>query len=253
MTRWKSILFCFVLLACAGALTRWAEVQRQAGDLGLTALRAPLSEIPKQLGSWSFTQDLPLESDVLRAADVDDFVRRGYMNQSTGKRVILYVGYWGRENVGTGHGPDVCYPAIGWNAESEPAQRTFDTVNSAAKDGVQIALHRFARWGTYETERLAVAFTAVIDGEYRAASLGAFSHRPRRSYECGGPFLAHVQVACSVSNADWNAAEGDALAFLESLLPALNKCFPQTECDDPSATAPHTQADADPVTTASNP
>jgi len=234
MTRRKSVLVCLILLATAGMLTRWIDHQRRDGIAGFTPLQGPLSEIPQRLGSWVFTQDLPIESDVLRTADVDEFIHRTYVDPSSGRQMVLYIGYWGRENIGMGHGPDVCYPAVGWANESDAVEKVIRVEDPSRPIDARIALHRFARWGPYEAEKIAVAFTAVVDGEFRASSVGSFTHRPRRLYKCGGPFLAHVQVATPVADGEWDAAETEALSFFKLLLPALERCLPQTDCNEPA-------------------
>ena len=215
-----------LVLLGAGTIMRWVHVSRATAALISTPLTAPLSGLPEQIGRYALVQHLPLATDILDVADVDSFIQRDYVDTIAGRHLLLYVGYWGRENKGLGHGPEVCYPAVGWTPASPPGQRTvrFEGVGQAAR--AVMALHRFVRDEPEGTDRHAVGFTAIVSGEYSSSSRGMFQHRPRRLTGNTGNYLTHVQVSCSVPTDAWDEAESDIVAFMEALLPHLSRCLP---------------------------
>jgi len=191
-----AIVAAICLLILGGLADRSLRSWRNVWGATYTPLASPLSELPERIGSYVSERDLPLDPAILDVAKVDAFVNRSYVDHARSKRITLYVGYWGRANVGMGHGPDVCYRAVGWNAEAEPHERVVPFLTSDGTSEATIALHRFSHTGPGGVERLAVAFTAAVDGRFQSSSRGEFWHRPPplRGRE-GTPFLAHVQVA----------------------------------------------------------
>ncbi len=55
-----------------------------------------------------------MEKSVEKELNTDGYVFRDYIN-SEGRRVNLYIGYYGTQKGGrTGHNPNACYPSQGW-------------------------------------------------------------------------------------------------------------------------------------------
>jgi exosortase/archaeosortase family protein len=73
------------------------------------ALRAPLSEFPNQLGSWT-GQDTPVAREYFLYGD--DHLNRVYINRQTGQTLTLWMVYTqdGRDRI---HHPRICMKAIG--------------------------------------------------------------------------------------------------------------------------------------------
>ncbi len=225
--RFVAIGMAFVALLCTGTLLRWVRVSRATEAMVYTPPARPLSLLPKQIGRYTFVRDLPLTGAVLNAAGVDRFVQRDYIDPESGERMLLYVGYWGRENQGMGHGPEACYPAVGWTAESEASESTLSFRPPDTSMPAVMALHRFVRTEPEGTERRAVGFLTATSGEYRASSRSVFWHRPGR-LSGGGHYLAHIQVSRSVISQTWEQEESDIVAFMEALLPHLSELLPRT-------------------------
>ena len=184
----------FVALMCTGTLLRWVRVSRAAEAMVYTPPVKPLSELPEQIGRYRSAGDLPLATAVLDAAGVDCFVQRRYVDPASGKQMLLYVGYWGRENQGTGHGPEVCYPAVGWTVESPASQRTLNFRPPGRSMPAAMALHRFIRTEPEGVQRRAVGFLTAASGEYATSSRGIFRHRPGRLHGAGH-YLAQIHVS----------------------------------------------------------
>lgn len=185
--------------------------------------------MPPQLGPYTLRRNLPLSAEVLQVAGVDSYVNREYVGPEAGQLVQLYVGYWGRENVGIGHGPDVCFPMAGWHTEGAIEQRAlrFPGAGGVTVE-TMIAIHHFTRTEPEGVKQLAVGFVVVIDGQFRASSRGVFLHRPLRNSDTG--FLAHVEVTTPVAHGSWEAADSRIVDFMETLLPHVRVCLfgPQT-------------------------
>lgn len=77
-------------------------------------LRRPLLGVPLELALWR-GQERPLEPEIVRAAGVDDYLNRIYVN-AEGQPLALYVGYYGSQRTGdTIHSPKNCLPGAGWS------------------------------------------------------------------------------------------------------------------------------------------
>ncbi len=212
------------MILCAGLLNRWVRSSRASSASTFTDLRRPLSEIPFNIGTFT-SRDVPLRPDIMEASRVDAYVQREYMD-GQGKRLLVYVGYWGLENVGMGHGPERCYPAAGWQVDSPP--KSADIEFSSKDRGVPtgIGLHRFLRTEPEGVKRCAVGFVAVVSGVYQESSRGVFWHRSGQSNEQGGHFLAHVHISTFPESDKWDEAESDIIEFSKQLLPNVALCLP---------------------------
>ncbi|MFH1111366.1 MAG: exosortase-associated EpsI family protein [Planctomycetota bacterium] len=225
-----AVIVALGLLLVGGVVDRRMRDWRSVLWVETTPLAVPLSELPPVIGAYSLDRDLPIDQTILRVADVDAFINRGYVERSSGRRVTVYVGYWGRVNVGMGHGPDVCYKAVGWRPDGAPRERAIPFSIANGSEAATIALHRFTRTGPGGLERVAVAFTAVVDGRFQSSSRGEFWHRPPSFRTADNPpFLAHVQAVTAVPEDAWDATESDLVSFVQELLPHLVKCFPHKD------------------------
>ena len=230
----KLFLGLAILLVISGAVHRWTRGRRV---LAFRPLAAPLSDIPPSLDTYNASRDLPMSAEILDVSGVDEFVHREYSDVETGRSIEMYIGYWGYENLGMGHGPDVCYPATGWQNDESPTTRTLSVLGRAGDSPKPVmALHRFFRTRPEGIERRAVGFIAVVDGRYCPSSRGTFLHRPSQSRRTG--FLAHILVSTLVSDTDWESAELRIEGFMRELLPHAGECLFGADPDSNLATAP---------------
>ena len=224
-----AIIVAICVLLLGGAADRLLRGWRGEWTATYTPPTFPFSEVPTVIGSYVCDRELPLDQTVLAVADVDTFIHRDYLDPADRKHIGLYVGYWGRVNVGMGHGPDVCYPAVGWTPAAPSRERIMQFSTSGGPSEATIALFRFSRTDRGGMERLAVAFSAAVGGRFQSASRGEFWHRPPQFKGRDAPFLAHIQVVANVSGVTWDATETTLLDFFQDLLPSLVNCFPRGE------------------------
>ncbi len=224
LTKTKLMLGAAVMLILVGSINRWVTASRSSATDMHQTLSRPLAEIPMQLGRY-IGKDIPLETEIIKAAGVDSFIQRSYLDPVSRQRVLLYIGYWGKENIGMGHGPEVCYPAVGWETDQAPRNRmvTFDRESGQVVG--KMSIHRFTRVDVGGIDCRLVGFMAVIDGQYLPKSKDVFWHRPT-SQAGQGHFLAHVQVAVSVDDENWSEAEANIVEFVDMLSSELAQCWP---------------------------
>lgn len=224
MIKIRTIGLAFGLLLSAGVVHRWTHATRTELAGIVRPLSAALSDIPSRLGRFNTTREITMDADVLRVANTDEYIQREYADRITGARMVLYVGYWGRENVGLGHGPEVCYPAHGWDAVGSPGTRGTSFAPSEHAKQTVIAFHRFTRVEPIGVARRAVGFVAVLDGAFQISSRKSFWHRPGNR-DGGGHYLAHIFVSTAVPDNDWETAESEILAFMDHALPHVWACL----------------------------
>lgn len=212
------------LLITSAMLHRAVRSVRASMSQDYRPLAAKLTDVAPYAAPFTFVRDVPLDSRVVAAAHVDEYIYQEYVDPTEGVHVSLYVGYWGRVNTGSGHGPDVCLPSIGWKRVGEPETRSISLV---ARNGntvnAEVALHRFERTSATGMQHQVVGFVAVVDGEFRRSSRGLFFHRPPSSSADG--YLAHVEAATPVIGGQWAASEERIIRFMAAVLPAVDRCL----------------------------
>ncbi len=222
------IMVLAIMLLTAGSLSRWVRASRASYAMERTPLASPLSSLPESIGEYTGS-DVPLSLEVLEAAQVESYVHREYISNSSGRRIGVYVGYWGRENTGMGHGPEICYPSSGWSIDrpstniSIPASGLSDEDTG---DKIEVAMHRFVRAEPEGIRRRSVGFVAVVGGQFRSSSVGFYWHEPRSSSRGSSRYLAQVHVSAVPEPNGWQATETDIIEFMELLIPELSRILP---------------------------
>jgi len=219
------ILVVAIMLLAAGSLSRWVRASRAFYAMELTPLTQSLSTLPFTIGDYK-GKDIPLSLEVLDAANVDSCVHREYYSPKSKLRFGVYIGYWGRENTGMSHGPEICYPASGWSIDQPATEIPMHVSNVADKNNMTVAMHRFVRADPEGIRRRAVGFVAIIGGQFHSSSVGFFWHEPRSTSSDSVRYLAQVHVSAIPEQGGWDATESDILEFMKSLLPKLSEILP---------------------------
>ena len=104
----------FVAILVCGVFVNWFQYRGE-----VHAARRPLSEMPRQLGTWEQrNEDIRFDPETEKVLRASDYVMRDYYGP--GKRLNLYVGYYESQRSGaTYHSPLSCLPGTGWEM-SEP-------------------------------------------------------------------------------------------------------------------------------------
>jgi len=157
---------------------------------GMAIAPGALNQLPLRIADWD-GRDQPLDADIVRRADLQDYVNRLYANRSDGRVVGLYVAFGVRARDLMPHRPEVCYPGAGWNLQDHR-----DTALHIAADRPIAARTLTFSTGGFEQRGVAVVNYYVVDGQTcedvsllrRRAAAGQTSVR----------YVAQVQVTCRV-------------------------------------------------------
>lgn len=217
---WRIFLSIAILLGIAASAQRWVQSGRVAAASATRPLYLPLSSLSSRIGSFASEREHEIPPDIMRVAQVDSFLHREYREDGSNRPIVLYVGYWGRPNVGLGHGPEVCYPANGWVAEGKPIEKSLVlTGRQGPETTARLALHHFTRIEPEGMQRVVVGFLAVVGGQFQPSSRGTFMHAPPQ--DSSAAFVAHIQAMTSVQGTSWSPADERVVAFLQHALPGI--------------------------------
>lgn len=203
---------CFLGAAALGARARRPEI---------VPPRAPLTDMPSQLGVWTGQEAPPFADDVLATLGVDEYINRVY-TRADGAAVALYVGYYGSQRQGDSiHSPLNCLPGAGWQEVSRTplSVAAAGTVGSATINRliVEKGLDRQVVLYWYQSHG------RIVASEYRSkAYLVLDAIRRNRSD------AALVRVVSPVLTTDRAAADATdrARAFVTELFPQLERFLP---------------------------
>jgi hypothetical protein len=157
-------------------------------------LAGTLAFIPMNLRDWQ-GRDIPLESTVVKALAVDDYINRSYSRYSGMEKVELFITCGRRIRDLMPHRPEVCYPSNGWSLrDSEQKLLRLD-------DGwsFECKIFQFDRSGLGERTVLVLNYY-VVDGEYvpDLSSVRSTLWQNFKSLE----YLLQVQIVCESTSND---------------------------------------------------
>ena len=73
----------------------------------------PLSHALSDIEGWKSNGVIPLEKEIVKALELDEFANQGYSNGQ--ETIVLYIGYYlSKKKLGAAHDPLVCFPGQGW-------------------------------------------------------------------------------------------------------------------------------------------
>lgn len=113
-SEWAWVALICMLLIVSGAIrySRDGWFQSLSRESELSPF--PLSEFPKELGSWRAKEgsEATLEPEIARIAGASDLVIRTYVDQNGETALVMII--YGLAHKVWPHVPDICYPAIGF-------------------------------------------------------------------------------------------------------------------------------------------
>lgn len=128
------------------------------------ALSAPLSSLPRDIGPWH-GQDVQIDSSVLHALAVDDYLNRTYKREGA-EQVQLYVGYYASQRTDESiHSPQNCLPGSGWQPISA------DYIEVRVPDGRSLVINRYLVQKGLDRQVVLYWYQShgrVVASEYRA-------------------------------------------------------------------------------------
>lgn len=177
---------------------------------GPSAICGTLSLIPLKMGSWQ-GRDVPLDSRVVQALAVDDYLNRSYARYSGTEKVELFITSGRRVRDLMPHRPEVCYPGNGWMLRSSEKK----LLRGDDGGSFECKIFVFDRGGLDHTTMTVLNYY-VVDGAY-LPDLSAVRSVMRQEIP-SLDYMLQVQVACeSTHTFSLEAAVDLSIAFaLES-------------------------------------
>lgn len=182
----------------------------------------PLKELPQAIGNWRMLQEFPMDTEVQELLRADDSLNRNYGNPEAGPGYVsVFVALYRTQRSGISpHSPKVCLPGSGWTpSESEriqirlPGRPAAESVNRylVAKGELKtLVLYWYQSSARITASEYTAKVFTVLDGiRYRRSDTSL------------------VRVIVPVANNDTNAAQQNALRFLNDTYPDLSKFLPR--------------------------
>jgi len=191
-----------------------------AGRTEVAAPRDTLASIPRTLGEWSDSVDVPLDADTREVLGVDDYLNRTYLNASA-QPVNLYIGYYASQRQGdTIHSPQNCLPGAGWQPIEGGA-------TALAVDGRRLTVNRYVIQKGLDRQVVFYWYQGrgrVVANEYANKFWLMFdAARLRRS---DGALVRVVAPVMRSAGGSVAAADTAAARFTRDLFPRLSRFLP---------------------------
>ena len=227
-TSWIWPTLAIVLIGASAIFRGWQSSRIEAAAESVEVAPFPLSEVPKQLGTWkAIGGDEELEADILEIAGASDYLSRNYIDERTGQEISVLIVFGPAEEI-VGHTPVVCYPAVGF----QPSDKSQD--------------HRLGLKLEHPIRFRSTVFTkgegSVVD---REEVYWAFRHQgiwsptaqsTRKSFRTN-PAMFKVQVQRRVNSSERRGLNNPSEALLEQLVPFLEQKITETDSANPAAAA----------------
>jgi len=192
----------------------------RAAGAEVSAPREALAELPRSIGPWTDSMDVPLDREVREVLGVDDYVNRTYVNASA-QPVSLYIGYYASQRQGDSiHSPQNCLPGAGWQpVEGGAVPLDVDgrrlTVNRyVIQKGLdrQVVLYWYQGRGRVVANEYANKFWLMIDAA--------------RLHRSDGALVRVVAPVMRSANGSMAAADEATAGFTRAVFPRLSTFLP---------------------------
>ncbi len=192
-----------------------------------TLSRAPLSQLPMQIGPWS-GRSSTLDTKILSVLGVDDYARRTYSSPSESAWVGLYVGYYASQRQGdTVHSPLNCLPGAGWTPISQAREAVVVKDKTDAVANREITINRFVI--QKGIDRQLVLYWYQSHGRVVASEYWGRVYTVTDAIRYNRTDAALVRVIVPVlgdTPADIDAAHTRGVRFVQDLFPYLGRHLP---------------------------
>jgi len=175
-----------------------------------------LSRLPIAIGAWRGAEAPPLDETVVTLLAADSYVNRTYVAESD-TPIGLYVAYYAGQTPGDSmHSPLNCLPGTGW----EPVATS--TLSLARPDGTRGAVRRMLV--RKENEQALVLYWYQVHGRMLANEWDSKLYLLVDSVRLHRSDAALVRIVAPIDGSV-QAADREALAFTQALLPSVNRLW----------------------------
>ncbi len=179
----------------------------------------PMSEFPKDIGSYRTVAEIPFDQETLKVLGVTDYLNRVYFSPSNGE-LGLYVGYFRTQRTGaTIHSPKNCLPGAGWQpVVSEISQLTLD-------DGRKVPINLYVIRKDLDQE--IVLYWYQSHGRVVASEYWGKFYMVYDAIHLNRTDAALVRITAPVRNGDLDAARTQALTFAKQIAVDVDQIIPR--------------------------
>jgi len=207
---WLRLFVACVVVAVSGGVRLWQAIRVDAVlDAGRQS-PFPLDTLPTMLNSWK-GETTVMDDQLVRATGSTDRVTRRYIDQRTGVGLDVIILYGPTSDMFI-HSPELCYPKAGYHSFGDA--KTCDV--PVAKEKVPFRSVVYAKGEGGQTEIQEVYYSWRYNGRWTPQVSG-----PKESQRIPGMYK--VQIARRVSSTENRDLDNPAEAFLEVLIPELER------------------------------
>jgi EpsI family protein len=207
-------LLCLVLISASAFIARASRPE-------IVPIRAPLSELPMQIGDWKGQASPEMDPRVRAVLGVDDYINRVYYGPEL-YPAGLYIGYYQSQREGdTMHSPLNCLPGAGWN----PMEKGHILI--PIDESVPIEINRILIMKG--TDRQLVLYWYQSHGRVIASEYWGKIYTVLDALRMNRTDAALVRVVCPLTGLDAKteiAVELRAVEFVKTLFPVLERFLP---------------------------
>jgi len=206
------VIVC-ALLSFFGMIRIWQDGRDEVSSSQMLKPLFSLSLISKTLGVWSVKEGEQgkLDSSIVKmTGSIGEPLERVYVNKETGVKLAVLVLYGPAEKV-TGHIPEVCYPAIGYDFVE-----SFDLKSPGPRAMEYRSLLFVKKGGTtpvrdevYYTFRRAGIWSPTVSGNWKALQ--------------SGPPVFKIQIQRPVVEREHRGVNNPCQQFLEEIIPEIER------------------------------
>ncbi len=162
---WRWIALICLLLVVSGVVRYWRGSTFQSLSRESAVPLFPLSEFPRQLGSWRMKEGSAktLDADIARISGAKDYLEWTYVDETSQESVVVMILYGLAEQVWP-HVPDICYPANGYKSIGTSDVIDISIPGTTAK--ARFRAQSFARIRSGQRDQLEVYHSFRYIGEW---------------------------------------------------------------------------------------
>jgi EpsI family protein len=212
----RVIVLVVSLLAAAAAVAR-------ADRSEIIPLRMSFALFPMQLGEFEGYQNPPFTDKVLDVLGLDDYLTRRYARPKR-QMLDLYIGYWQSQKTGDAiHSPQNCLPGAGWEPTSQGHVSIQDPRNPG---GPELTLNRYVIQKGLDRQLVLYWYQSrgrVVASEYWSKW---YLILDAARYNRTDAALVRIVVPFGQGVDAEAAAQAEALAFVNELMPKVSQFLP---------------------------
>ena len=179
----------------------------------------PLSDFPKDIGSYRAVAEFPFDEATLKVLGVTDYMNRAYFSPTHGD-LGLYIGYFRTQRTGASiHSPKNCLPGAGWQPTVS------ETYQLALADGRKVPVNLYVI--RKDLDQQIVLYWYQSHGRVVASEYWGKFYMVADAIRLNRTDAALVRITAPVRNGDLDAARSQAIAFAQQVAVDVEQVIPR--------------------------